>query len=252
MNFPAVKAFDMIVGIDVHAVIGVPVHPYLGPIYLWTTPKFPMSTVTINGMTACTVGAMGYSVHIPQGIPLPPTIPNAPYWTRYLTNIAMGICLMGLTVAANIAIAMIASLIPKPKSVEKFIKDLTGIDTTNEASTWNSISKSFSSFTKWQTWVKLLMPPIPFPGAQGSTTVGSPNVTANGGPIAFVAPLMAASCSDIPIVPNAAPLGFSNVMVGVNFADMVRGLAISTIQAGMTHGMKKGLGKLPLRRKGSC
>ena len=36
------------------------------------------------------------------------------------------------------------------------------------------------------------------------TAIGSPNVTVNGGPLAFVAPLMAASCTDLIIVPNAA------------------------------------------------
>ena len=69
------------------AVIGIPIHPYFGPIYLWHSPKFPMADVMINGMPACTVGAMGYFVHIPQGIPIPPTPTNISYWTRYLTNI---------------------------------------------------------------------------------------------------------------------------------------------------------------------
>ena len=69
----------------------------------------------------------------------------------------------------------------------------------------------FASYSQWQTWVKLLMPPLPYPGAQGSVAVGSPNVTVNGGALAFVGPLLATSCSDIPMVPNAATLGFSNV-----------------------------------------
>jgi hypothetical protein len=248
MLWPAVKLLDMVIGIDVHAVIGVPIHPYFGLIYLWHTPKFPMANVFINGMPACSVGAMGYSIHIPQGIPVPPTPTNLPYWKRYLTNVLMLTCLMTLTIMANIAIAMIATLIPKPVSAEKFVKDVTGIDTTNTATTWQSISTSFSAFTKWQTWVKLLMPPIPYPGAQGSSAVGSPNVTVNGGPLGFVAPLVATSCSDIPIVPNAATLGFTNVMVGVSLADMVRGIAVSMAQSaistGVKAGVKAGIGKL--------
>ena len=35
---------------------------------------------------------------------------------------------------ANIAIAGIAALIPKPKSAEGFLKDVTGIDTTDQCS----------------------------------------------------------------------------------------------------------------------
>lgn len=46
-------------------------------------------------------------------------------------------------------------------------------------------------------------------------------------------PLVATSCSDIPVVPNAMTLGFSNVLVGVSFADLLRGIAVSTAQAGI-------------------
>ena len=181
--FPAAKLMDTVVGVDVHAVApipGIPVHPYFGPIFLWHSPKFPMADVLINGMPAMTVGGMGYFFHIPQGIPVPPTPTNAPYWKRYLTNAAMALVLMGLTTLANIAIAAIASLIPKPKAAEDFIRDVTGVDTTSSATALQTISASFASFTQWQTWAKLLMPPIPYPGAQGSTAVGSPNVTVNG------------------------------------------------------------------------
>lgn len=241
---------DMVIGVDVHAVApipGIPIHPYFGTVFLWHTPKFPMADVFINSMPACSVGALGYSAHIPQGVPVPPTPTNAPYWKRYLTNVAMGLVLMTLTILANVAIAAIASCIPKPKSAEKFIQDVTGVDTTSLATTWSSISANFAAFTKWQTWVKLLMPPIPYCGAQGSVAVGSPNVTVNGGPLAFVAPLMATSCSDIPVVPNAMTLGFSNVMVGVTFADMVRGLAVNAAKGAI--GL--GAGKVAARLKGA-
>jgi hypothetical protein len=71
-----------------------------------------------------------------------------------------------------------------------------------------------------------------------------PNVTVNGGALAFVAPLMATSCSDLPIVPNAATLGFSNVMVGVSIGDMVRGLAVNAAQGAVSAGVSAGVGKL--------
>ncbi|MBN1758543.1 MAG: hypothetical protein JW863_09510 [Chitinispirillaceae bacterium] len=252
--WPAVKMMDSVIGIDVHTVSVPPAppiptpHPYFGPIYLWFSPKFPMSNVFVNGMPACNVGSMGYYAHIPMGIPV--IIPCVPYWYRYLTNIAMGTVLMGLTVAANIAIAGISSLIPKPKFAEAFIKDVTGIDTATAASSWSSVVASFSVFTQWSTWVKLLMPPIPYPGGNGSAAVGSPNVTVNGGPMAFVAPLVATSCSEIPVVPNAATLGFSNVMVGVSIAALIRGIAVSTAQAGITAGLSAGMSRLQ-GKKGS-
>ncbi len=245
-NWPACKLLDMVVGVDVHAVTpipGIPVHPYFGVIFLWHTPKFPMANVFINGMPACATGSMGYSAHIPQGVPVQP--PNTPtYWKRYITNIPMAISLLFLTIFANIAIAAIAALLPLPPEAEAFMKDVTGIDTSDTMAALNSISASFASLTKWQTWVKLLLPPIPYPGSQGSAAIGSPNVTVNGGPLAFCAPLMATSCSDIPIVPNAATIGFSNVLVGVSLSAMIRGIAVHSAQAAVHVGLQKGVKKL--------
>ncbi len=80
--------------------------------------------------------------------------------------------------------------------------------------------------------------------------IGSPNVTVNGGPLAFVAPLMAASCSDIPVVPNAATIGFSNVMVGVKMEDFLRSLAVHAAQGAVAAGVAAGVDRLG-RRGGS-
>lgn len=250
--WPAAKLMDTVVGIDIHAVApipGIPVHPYAGPIYLWTDPTFPKMNVFINGLPAMTVGSMGYFFHPPQGIPANP--PNTPYWQRYRSNVLMGLVLMMLTTLANIAIAGIASLIPKPPSAEAFLKDVTGIDTSSRAATWESVKGSFSGLIQWQTWVKLLMPPMPYPGAQGSSAIGSPNVTVNGGPLGFVAPLVATSCSDIPFVPNAMTLGFSNVMVGVSFADLLRGVAVNAAQGAIAHGVSKGVDRLGRKSGGT-
>jgi RHS repeat-associated protein len=244
---------DTVIGIDVHAVTpipGIPIHPYVGPIYLWTDPAFPKSNVFINGMPAMTVGSMGYSVHVPQGIPVNP--PNLPYWKRYLSNVAMATVLMALTTLANIAIAGISALVPKPPAAEAFLKDVTGIDTSSRAATWESVKGAFASLTQWMTWAKLLMPPLPYPGAQGSVAVGSPNVTVNGGPLGFVAPLVATSCSDIPVVPNAMTLGFSNVLVGVTFADLLRGIAVSAAQQAVSAGVGAAQRRMRQRNNNNC
>jgi hypothetical protein len=252
MLWPAVKMGDMVVGLDFHTVTIPPAppvpmmpHPYFGAIFLWTTPAFPKIDTLINGMPACATGAMGYSAHIPQGIPTPPSMLNQAYWKRYLTNIPKALMLVALTLLANLAIAGISSLFVKPGSATgKFIKDVTGVDTSSWEGVWGSIKGSFTAYTKWQTWVKLLMPPIPYPGSQGSAAIGSPNDTVNGGPLAFVAPLMGTSCSDVPIVPNAVPIGFSNVLVGVSVAAMVRGIAVHAAQGAVSYGVKKGVQKL--------
>jgi hypothetical protein len=247
---------DNIIGLDIHAVIIPPApapiptpHPYMGPIYLWHSPKFPMANVLIQGMPACATGAMGYFPHIPFGLP-GPTAANSGYWKRYLLNIPKALMLVALTLLANLAISAIASLIPKPPAAEAFIKDVTGVDTSSKAAVWETIKGSFMAYTKWQTWVKLLMPPIPFPCGQGSSAIGSPNVTVNGGPLAFCAPLMGTSCSDIPIVPNAVVLGFSTVMVGVTFSAMLRGIAVNAAQGAVGAGVGKGVAAVGKARAG--
>ena len=122
MLWPAAKMTDMVIGLDFHAVIippaPVPIpmipHPYFGLIFLWMTPTFPKVNVLINGMPATTSGSMGYSVHIPMGLPAPPSMLNMAYWRRYLTNIPKALMLVALTLMANLAIAGISSLFVKP------------------------------------------------------------------------------------------------------------------------------------------
>lgn len=257
--FPAVKMGDMVIGLDFHAVIIPPApapipmipHPYFGSIFLWLTPAFAKINTFINGMPACAAGAMGYSVHIPQGLPAPPSLLNMAYWRRYLLNIPKALLLVALTMLANLAIAGISSLFVAPDSAAgRFVKDVTGIDTSSWSGVWGSIKGSFSAYTQWSTWIKLLMPPVPYPGGQGSAAIGSPNVTVNGGPLAFAAPLMATSCTDLIIVPNGATIGFSNVMVGVSIADMVRALAVNAAQGAVSAGVSAGLDRALEGRQG--
>jgi hypothetical protein len=188
---------------------------------------------------------MGYSVHIPLGAPMPPGMLNMAYWRRYLLNIPKQLMLVALTLMANIAIAGISAIfVPPDSATGRFVKDVTGVDTSSWGGVWDSIKSSFAAYTKWSTWIKLLMPPIPYPGAQGSAAIGSPNVTVNGGPLAFVAPLMATSCTELIIAPNAATVGFSNVMVGVSIADMVRALAVNAAQGAVSAGVSAGVDRL--------
>ena len=87
------------------------------------------------------------------------------------------------------------------------------------------------------------MPPIPYPGAQGSVAVGSPNVTVNGCALAFWCGFVATSCSDLPIVLNANVIDFGTVYVVMSLGDLARAIAISTIQ--MQYGMQRGLQRMP-------
>lgn len=260
-NWPATKLLDPMLGLDYHAVSVPPApvvpmvpHPFFGALMIWLTPTFPKMDVFINGLPAAGVGALGLSMHIPSPLPSPPTMANLhSFFVKHFINVPKALGLALLTLFANLAIAAIAKHIPKmPPAVNSFVKDVTGIDTSTSASMWDSIKGSFASYTKWTTWVKLLIPPLPYPGSQGSTAVGSPNVTVNGGPLGFNAPLMAASCSDLQFVPNAALLGFSNVFVGVSLADMARGLAVNAAQAAVSAGVGKAAAAVGGRMSGGC
>ncbi len=237
MLWPAAKMTDMVIGIDKHTLKDSPnhIHPYLGLLYLWHTPKFPSSNVFINGQPALGVGAMGYSIHYPQGTPVKPE--NDDYWKRYLINIPMSLCLMMLKTVANMAMAGILSFMPRSQASDKFVRDVTGIDISDRRQIWKAIGNNLKQYTQWQTWVKLLIPPLPYIGSQGSTAVGSPNVMVNGAPLAFAAPLVGTSCSEKPIIPNACVLGFSNVFVGVSTSDLVQGLAVNAAQSAVQLGV---------------
>lgn len=255
MLFPAAKLMDSVVGpaLDFHSVIIPPAppvpmtpHAYLGALMLWNTPQFPVfksGLVLINGVPACTVGAMGYGAHVPMLLPGPTFTNLMSYWRHHLVNIPKALGLMLLTTFANVAIGALASAIPKDNKIgaasADFMKDVTGVDSRKQG--WAAIKGSFASYSNPLTWIHLLIPPAPYPVGQGSTAVGSPNVTVNGGNMAFVGPLIAASCSDLPFIPNSHVLAFTNVLVGVSIADMLRGIAVHSAQQGIAYGVRKGV-----------
>jgi hypothetical protein len=67
----------------------------------------------------------------------------------------------------------------------------------------------------------------------------------NGGAMAFVAPLVATSCTEFPfvIVPNAMTLAFSNVMVGISASAFLHALAVGAAQRGVAGAVGYGVGK---------
>jgi hypothetical protein len=212
------------------------------------TPKWPvLGNVLINLKPAACVGSMGYFPHIPLGAPGPESATNSPYWKRYLVHVLMGVGLALLTVFANLAVAALSTFCPKEWGTEGFIKEVTGIDTTKKISVWETIKANVQAHTPWMCWIKFLIPPMPYPVGHGSISIGSPGVQVNGGMLGFVlCPFAATSCTDFPfiIVPNAAPLGFSNVMVGVTAAAIIHQLEVGAAQRGIAGGVAAGVGKI--------
>jgi len=242
MLFPAAKLGDTIIGLDFHSTtqtIVPPVpcpffpHPFIGTIFLWHTPKWPMANVFINGMPAITVGAKSYSVHIPLPPPAVPTPPTQITWKWWLTNVmTAGIAAIFSTVLSLIGSAT-GTLTPTARCPDSNLPE----SITNQT-TWQKIQSAFPA----QTWVQLfamLLPPAVMPVAEGQSSIGSPTVTVNGAPIAIVGPLTASSCSQIPIVPNANVIGFSNVMVGVTLKELLMQFVWNAIHAAAAVGAGK-------------
>ncbi|HEX8199781.1 MAG TPA: PAAR domain-containing protein, partial [Isosphaeraceae bacterium] len=114
MLFPAAKLGDTIVGLDFHSTtqtIVPPVpwplfpHPFIGTIFLWHTPKWPMANVFVNGMPALTVGAKSYSFHIPLPPPAVPTPPPQITFKWWLTNVMTA----GIAAVFSMVLNMIGS-----------------------------------------------------------------------------------------------------------------------------------------------
>jgi hypothetical protein len=59
-------------------------------------------------------------------------------------------------------------------------------------------------------------------------------------------PYAGTSCTEFPFViaPNAMPLGFSNVMVGITAAALVKALVVGAAQRGVAGAVGYGVGKV--------
>ena len=66
------------------------------------------------------------------------------------------------------------------------------------------LARVFPMFGSAQAFVGFLAGLIPLPVANASVTIASPTVTVCDAPLGLMIPMGANSCSDIPIVPNAA------------------------------------------------
>lgn len=229
MLFPASKLGDMIIGIDAHTIIlpvGPPVplvpHPFVGPIFIWWTPKFPSFNVFVNGMPALTVGAKSISFHIPTPpgvwwpkLPCPPKFFITHYTTVLLSTLFS-------TVLGTVG-AMTGTAVPTSRTPGSQMNP-----PPDNPTLWSALQGQITSFT-WMSLLRMLLPPVVLPIAEGDVNMASPTVTVNGGPMSFVGPLFAGSCSEIPIIPNANILGFSNVMVGVTLKEILMQLAWNVV-----------------------
>ena len=173
-------------------------------------------------MPAVTVGAKSISCHFPT----PPGV----FWVRpptcfmkwFLTHVgtvALGTIFSTLTAAAG---AMLGVQVPTTRQP-------TGeLPPQDNGNFWQNVQAQLASMN-WMTLFKSLLPPVILPVAEANISMGSPTVTVNGAPLAYIGPLTSGSCSDLPMVPNANTMGFSNVMVGITVKEMLMQFAWNAI-----------------------
>jgi len=237
MLFPAAKFCDTIVGVDAHttlvpappapAPIPAPMvpHPYVGAVFLWNSPLFPAANVFINGMPAVTVGAKSISFHFPT----PPGVwwlrPPTCFMKWFLTHvgtIALSTVFSTLTAAAG---AMLGIGVPNTRQAASEIDP-----PLKNPDFWTAIQGALPQMN-WMSIFRMVLPPVVLPVAEADISLGSPTVTVNGAPLAFIGPLTAGSCSDLPIIPNANTIGFSNVMVGLTLKELLMQIAWNAANA---------------------
>ena len=104
-----------------------------------------------------------------------------------------------------------------------------------------SFTRLFPMFGSAQAFLGFLAGLLPLPIANASVAIASPTVTVCDTPLGLMIPMGAKSCSDIPVVPNAMVMGFTNVMTGMSIGDFLGALAWNMLRDGATHGFQAGL-----------
>ena len=249
ITFPAAKMLDTIMGFDLHGptlpapVPPVPLPPlpavpmpFTGPIILSVQP-----TVLVNFMPAAGSGALALSVHIP---PLPwPWVPM-PYGA-ILKAALMALVqapFMALLELARGQLSGLAAASSSPMLKNGFVDGFLGTPPGGggQGGSDITIGRFFPMFGSAQAFLGFLAQAMPLPVANGQTTISSPTVTAADSPMSLAMPMGANSCSNIPVVPNASVLGFSNVMTGMSLSQLLGAMAWNAVTQAAQHGMKKG------------
>ena len=260
LTFPATKLLDPIMGLDFHTTLPAPLVPPLPPIPLFPTPFMgPIlidfkPTVLINFRPAAGSGATAVSFHMPP-LPWPwPPISHRPMITAaimalmtapFTAMLEMGRAkVQALAAGSNnetlkrgfVADLLGSSHVTPPPSEDQAAGDAMKVGSGNTGTF--KFSRIFPMFASPQAFIGFLVGLIPLPVANASVNIASPTTTVCDAPLGMMIPLGANSCSDIPIVPNAAVVGFSNVLTGMSIGDFLGQLAWNAIKGAATKGFQ--------------
>ena len=265
LTFPATKLLDPIIGLDFHTTlpsITVPPlpplpffpSPFMGPILIDFKP-----TVLINFRPAAGSGATAISFHMPP-LPWPwPPISHRPM----ITAAVMALMTAPFTALLEMGRAKVQALAAGSNNEtlkRGFVADLLGSSHVTPAPSEDTaagdamqvgsgdtgtfaFTRIFPMFGSAQAFIGFLAGLIPLPVANASVNIASPTTTVCDAPLGMMIPMGANSCSDIPIMPNAAVVGFSNVLTGMSIGDFLGQLAWNAIKGAATMGFQGAIKK---------
>ncbi len=224
-TFQTTKHLDVIMGMDFHNALPTPPaipapfpmmpHGFINPILIDVK-----NTVLVNGTPVAGAGATAVGCHMPPSLPAPWT--PMPITFRGLITAAIVAGFLPAIIAAGSMVAgILGSLVSgaNPKSVL-----LAGADDAGTAAErW--FMRAFPMFQSYGAFLGMLAGLLPYPIANGSITIGVPNVLAEDTPMSMGTMPFCNSCSDLPIVPNGMVIASSNVMVGIDLMAIVEQLA---------------------------
>lgn len=252
ITFPAAKMLDMILGMDLHGpTLPAPIPPPAGP--LPPLPAVPMPfagpiilsvqpTVLVNFMPAAGSGALSVSFHMP---PLP--WPWAPItYGAILKGAIMALVtapFMALLELARGQLSALAGSSTSPVLKNGFVQGFLGKppDGGGQGGSDITVGRFFPMFGSPQAFLGFLASAMPLPVANAQATIASPTVSAADSPMALAMPMGGNSCSNIPVAPNAAVLGFSNVLTGMSLSQLLGVMAWNAVNAAAQHGLNKGV-----------
>lgn len=217
ITMPATKMLDMMISADFHntgavpPAVPVPLFPFMGsgPMLLGFKPN-----VLINFLPAVGGGSIAVGMHVPP-IPPPPLLP-IPITFRGLAVAGLNAL---LTTVVSSAIEAVRGMVTANKASENAGSvERVGGEGENNPHFFKRMSDLLMT---GDTAVSMMASMLPFPVFSGTIGIAAPTVQVGGIPAGLTSMPFALGCSDIPILPNAQVLGFSNVLVGVDLMSVL-------------------------------
>lgn len=242
ITMPATKFLDTMMSADFHTtgpgvavppLPPIPLFPYMGSGPLLLGFK---TDVLVNFMPAMGGGSVAVGMHVPP-MPPPPWVP-IPLTFRGMAVAGITALLMA---PLNAALESVRGAIAANKASESKdpVERVGGSGQNNP----HFFKRMADILMTSDTVIALVAAMLPFPLFNGSIGIAAPSVQVGGAPAGLTMLPFSLGCSDIPIMPNANVMGFSNVLVGVDLASVAEQFLWQSIKSAAGWLVAKGVNK---------